>query len=109
MAPTSRKAAPRGRVSKSQADSKKAWEDKLYFLWLHFQIKDGDKPNHAAVAAKLGISRDAAVRRYGQVKKLAKQIEQSKAPKGSFGFEDEDLNRVFEALETKYAHELVLR
>ncbi|CEJ58269.1 hypothetical protein PMG11_06933 [Penicillium brasilianum] len=110
MAPTSRKAARPAKLGKHEVGPKMSWEEKVYFLWLHFQMKDGDKPNHAAVAAKLNIPRDAAVRRYTQIKKLTKNIEESMAPKmHSFGFEDEELNRLFEEVEKKYAHELVLR
>jgi hypothetical protein len=58
----------------------------------------------------LNITRDTAVRRYTQIKKLTERIEESITPKKySFGFEDKELNRVFEEVEKNYAHELVLR
>jgi hypothetical protein len=61
MAPTPRKAVPKAKVGKSQADPKKAWEEKLYFLWLHFQMKHGDKVlrtllnSHRIIPGSLGL------------------------------------------------------
>lgn len=43
MAPTSRKAARPAKLGKHEVGPKMSWEEKVYFLWLHFQMKDGDK------------------------------------------------------------------
>jgi hypothetical protein len=45
--PTAPKADPKARVTKSKAEPKKAPQDltcqeKLYFLWLHLQLKQGN-------------------------------------------------------------------
>ncbi|KAF3384456.1 hypothetical protein F1880_002877 [Penicillium rolfsii] len=112
-------ATPKAKVSKTKANTKMPasndefdLKQKLYFLWVHLQMKEGGKLNHAAVARKLNLNYKTAFGRWGQVKKLMENFEKTMAAQSEedeVDSKDSPVNLALDKLDKTFSEGEVLR
>ncbi|EPS32772.1 hypothetical protein PDE_07732 [Penicillium oxalicum 114-2] len=90
-------------------------DEKLHLLWLYLSTREADKPDHAIVAKRLGITPQAVARRYVQIKEemvkmdrfMASSIEARK--KLDFGVKLGQISEILEELDWVFSKGEVLR